>query len=458
MPKTDCSHPLRKSLVLLITASFSLLLPAPAPAEGKKAVSAAHYARLAGLYGRYFRLEEEFFETLAFAPAEKQPATTGNAFKVALVDDRGDRWIFKEGGYNRVAAHKIYALFGVDNPEIHYTEIILNGKPLKGTLQRYVSPSHPLNRHRPSDISPQGLRYLMQAQIMDWLLRDYDAHFLNFLVLSSDKDGKADRLMRIDQDCACTDSERSDLDYPGLVAVGKAGNKNVQGNVYCRIREAYARKEAVADPAQACAFVAFIEEFPAPLFEAIVWEAKTSVRRAPGDGGFAALKKQHAFFWDSLSERKRMLSEDFMNFCSGIGLPPGNTRQDNDAKALMESASGKFRKGIADLSGKLRGSRNHARKKPIQIDALVSRVGFKIMQEFYAAYRNHTMPLQAACDIALRALENARATASPCEQKALALYAEDVNNILRGKSAHFAPDPDTGAVNPSPENRLSTVP
>lgn len=423
---------------------MSLSPGAHSSARGEE-IPAAQYSRLARLYALYFQLEEGLFDTLTFRLAGQQLVKTDRNFKLklTLIDNHGEHWIFKEKvGRNPILAHKIYALFGVENPEIHAVEIILNGKPVKGTLQKYIFPAHTLATHQLNRISPRGLNYLMKTQILDWLMRDHDALSRHFLVLSRDKNNEIDRLMRVDQDCACLDSEICDLDHSSMIAAEKDTNSYKQNNIYYLIRQAYVKKKTILNLPQAYTFVKFVADFPEPLFETIVWSVKASDQYTRGENEIAALEKKYAFFWNGMSMRKRMLEKDFENFCSGITLPLADNNRYSDNQAVLSlivSTSGDFKKQITALSRKKRGIRALPSKKPIEINAVISPDGLKILREFYKVYWRKEKNIRAACFTALRALKKLRATTTSLEKKAIDIYTEELKNILREKKTRFYP-------------------
>jgi hypothetical protein len=442
----------KKSTFLVVSILVYLLfLPFKVLAADDKGVSASDYSDLAGLYKQYSHLEENLFKRLSFRLSKEQLVKDGSTFKLTLEDDQGGKWVFKEGGINRVIAHRIYALFGIASPEIHSARIILNGKPLKGTFQRYIFSSSTLSGYKAAVISAGGLDYLMKTQVLDWMMRDHDPNLLNFLVLSLDKDNRPDSLLRIDQDCACPDSEFSDLDYASMTAVRKDIKGKRQGNVYCLIRQACLEKEISPNLNQAYGFAKFVQGFPDALFEEIVWNARIPGPPDPGNDEFPRLRKKYSFFWDNLYARKRVIAEDFGRFYSDIDPSPGGNIQgfvNGEVRSCLESACRRLREQIVFLLEARKKIRSDFISGPVEINATASFEGFKIMQEFYRVYWNNGNSLGAECVKALEALKDLRRAAQPREQKAIDIYAREIKGVQQGKTADFSQNQVNRMIDP----------
>jgi hypothetical protein len=398
------------------------------------------YHKLFNLYQEYFKIEEDLFARLTFKLSDEQLVMRGSSFKLTLEDNLGRKWIFKDKGTNRVIAHRIYALFGIQNPEIHKMRLQLNGKIIQGTLQKFVPSQFSLSNYKPASISKRSLDYIMKAQVADWIMRDHDANMLNFLVLSFDKENMLDGLMRIDQDCACLDSEYSDLDYVHMVAIDKNLNRQPQGNYYYAIQKSYKKKEIDLDFKKAYAFVKFIADFPEELLEGVILPLKAPGNNSLTKEDFDRLKKKHSFLWGSLVSNKRNMSEDFKNLYVSLADSlnetielPGNATTNQD----LAKASDNFEKGIGLLLEAKSRFKNKTNENMPKINAQASLEGFYVMRKIYEVcwYKKGNLPEE--CREALKKLVRLKSGAHANEKKAIDVYVLEVKKILAGKGMTF---------------------
>ena len=86
-------------------------------------------------------LEEQGFERLIFGISPTKLSRSMN-FKLVLRDQLGRDWLFKAGksaaADGAVAVHRIFHLFGLETPEIHYKTLRINDEQVEGTLQKLV--------------------------------------------------------------------------------------------------------------------------------------------------------------------------------------------------------------------------------------------------------------------------------------------------------------------------------
>jgi hypothetical protein len=421
-------------IVLFSICFFSFPLHQIFPDQ--KSADSSGYSELRVIFKRYFQLQEELFRRLTFTLSADQVVKEGASFKLTLEDNLGRKWIFKEWGKNRVIAQRLYTLFGLNAPEIHRVQLVLNGKSCGGTLQEFIPGVCTFSSYGPKKTSATGLEYLMKAQAVDWLIRDRDSHSLNFLVISFDKQNRADELMRIDQDCACLDRDESELDYEHMVVIDKDLNGSADANLYRRIEEAYQKKQIDLDLKRAYAFVRFIADFPQPEFEEVIWDLKSRVENNLSENGPGAVKKTRGYFENYLFLNKRAMAEDFsklyrnMAALRGAGVDLSENLGGHD---LLEGAITNLRNKLKVLEKASSLIDGNPEDQPVRISAVASLEGFRVMEQLYRACWYKTGDLKKECENALRTLVRIRSNANPDEKKAISLYMQEVRKIKTGK-------------------------
>jgi hypothetical protein len=438
-------------IVFLFICSF--FSSPPRKLSAQTGDNANNYYKLVSLYKRYFDLQEELFKKLTFKLSVDQAVKGGTSFKLTLEDNLGKKWIFKEKGTNRVIAQRLYTLFNVESPQIHNVRLVLNGKPVAGTLQRFILNEGSLYKSGFLKISDSGLKYLMKTQVLDWLMRDHDVFPEHFLILSFDQENRAEKLMRIDQDCACMDSELSDLDYVHMVAINKDFKGSVRGNSYCLMEEAHKNREIILDLNDAYALVRFVADFPEELLEELIWPLKEPERKELIKDDFNQLREKYAFFWNSLVSNKRKMAQDFKKLylnMAAFGDPAFKLSEENSVNKSLEEACNNFEKKIDLLLKEAPGAKRKSAPGPIRISAVASLEGFNVMHRIYKVFLQKKWQLQEECPKALRELEALRAGAQPEERKAIDRYVQEIEKIQSGQEPSFSRDQINKLIDPVP--------
>jgi len=398
------------------------------------------YSKLVSLYKLYFERQEELFKKLTFKFSADQVVKGGTSFKLTLEDNLGKKWIFKEKGANRVIAQRLYTLFGLNAPEIHKIQLVLNGKLCVGTLQEFIPGLSTLYSYAPASISATGLDYLMKAQVVDWMMRDHDPHSSNFLIISFDKQNRADELMRIDQDCACLDHEVSVLDYERMVAIDKNLNSSAASNFYCRIEEAYQEKKIDLDLKRAYVFVRFIADFPNSQFEEVIWDLKSRGEDSFSKNDPGMLKKKYEFFVNYLVLNKRKMSEDFKKLYSKLAALRGaradfseNLRRSDN----LEEYCANLKNKLNTLEKTNSSINSNPGDRPVRISAIASLDGFRVMYRIYYVCWSEKGDLKKECKKALKTLARLGSGAQPNEKKAISLYMQEIRKIQAGKGMTY---------------------
>ncbi len=398
------------------------------------------YSNLVNIHKRYFQLQEELFNKLDFKLSSDQVVKEGSTFKLILEDNLGRKWVFKEKGANRIIAQRLYALFGLDAPEIHNARLILNGKSASGTLQEFIPGAFTLSSYAPSNISASGLEYLMKAQVVDWLLRDHDPNYSNFLIFNSGKEGLAKKLMRIDQDCACLDPEASVLDYGRMVAIDRNLKSSADSNYYCRVEEAYRKKEIDLDLKRAYSFVRFIADFPESRLEEVIRDLTGPGENSRPGSETGALREKTGSWRDSLFLNKRKTSEGFRKLYLDLAAQRG---AEADFPETLEAGEN-LKQAIANLENKLTAALKESSRissgpsdRPVRISAIASLEGFRVIHRIYEVCWYKNGDLEKECGAALKTLRRLSSRAQPGERKAIDLYAQEIRKIQSGKGTTY---------------------
>ena len=92
----------------------------------------------------------------------------GETLKLILEDQLGRKWIFKsaESDYlgSRIA-YLLYKLFGLNTPEVHYKIFNINGKFIRGNIQRFIPNQGTLEGVELSGLPENCLNYLLKTHI-----------------------------------------------------------------------------------------------------------------------------------------------------------------------------------------------------------------------------------------------------------------------------------------------------
>jgi len=162
------------------------------------------YAPLVALWRRRHALEAQYLQALRFTLSPNQ-ISAGKVLKLVLRDQRGGDWLFKVGGVASCGARAVYelgTLFGWETPQYQRTSVIVNGKEVRGTLQRYITDARILvgfvkEARRGNDrLAPRAWSDLLQSQLFGWITANHHLHILQFI--ATIRWGQVTRVQRID--------------------------------------------------------------------------------------------------------------------------------------------------------------------------------------------------------------------------------------------------------------------
>ncbi len=162
------------------------------------------YGPLIALWQRRQALEARHLKLLRFTLSPKQ-ISAGTILKLVLRDQRGEDWIFKVGQVACCGARTVYelgTLFGWETPELDHARVVVNGKSVGGTLQRYVPDAQRIvgfvkqTRRGIDRLTPEAWSDLLQSQLFGWITANHHLHMMQFI--GTIMWGKVTRVQRID--------------------------------------------------------------------------------------------------------------------------------------------------------------------------------------------------------------------------------------------------------------------
>ncbi len=440
-----------KSSLLIFVLLFSLLAPQKIfPFEKKNAEDT--YTRLIQIYEEWSKLEDETFEMLSFKLSPIQISLQGYNPKLILEDNLGRKWIFKpkhrkteESGYWRnytqaqiaVVVYKVYKIFGLQTPRIHFTTLNINGKQISGTIQRFIPNIGTLSKRPPHKLSPKALNYILKSHTIDWLLANYDSSPQNFLVLSLNKTNKPNKIMRIDNENALNMSNTDELRYDWVYSKhAKPFTK-----YYYRLWKDYILKNINLDTGKNFAFIKLVSELPNDFFVKVITPAKTHNFELFSHSTLERIKKNYENSLELMILRKARLIQNFEVFYKDVVKKRGeslNFHKNRDYRKIIHSNS----KNLSEEIKELKKEKTELQESPSfssGIDIIFSFEGFLILKRIYNSYwieeERDLIPL---CDNALKRFSVFLASAkNGYEKEALGIYTKEVEKIRAGASPTF---------------------
>lgn len=406
------------------------------------------YAQLIKIYKEWLNTENEAFKILSFKLSSTQQAKEGQRAKFTLEDNLGRKWIFKpdterEGIYNSfrrgeiaVVVYRIYKLFGLQTPRIHYATLNVNGKKIPGSIQEFVPCIATLSKYQPEQLSSDALNYLLKTHALDWLLANYDSSPGNFLVLSCGE-GKPDKIMRIDNETAFVLSDNNELKYDWICP----WHEYPFTKYYYQLWRNYDLKKIGLDTENNFPFIKFVSELPDDFFKKLILPVKTHGFKEFSQDEFERLINTHKNFLETIVIKKHNLIKDFEKFYGDLAKKRGESfrfHKHIDTRKIIISISG----DLTVEMKRLREEKSKLKNAPIytpNIDVIFSPEGFNHLQNVYrACWKDKKKNLISVCDIAVKnlvSLENF--TENKYEKKAIKIYTEEIKRVRSGKPPSF---------------------
>ncbi|MCX5708522.1 MAG: hypothetical protein NTY14_06090 [Candidatus Omnitrophica bacterium] len=424
-------------LPLIISAL--LFFPRHLPASDPKNDEAQDYQQLIQLYNECISLEESNFNKLSFRLSPKQLVKTGSNLKLTLLDDFDRPWILKVGwikgdlAYKSAVGYRIYRLFGLNCPEMHVMHLVLNGKELTGSLQRYVDNAVVLKPSGRLKLAPEAVNFLLKAQVLDWLLKNEDPRFWNFLVLSEDK-GIINNLCRIDLDSLLFE-ENNAYNHEYMFYYSESGSTSIEWNCYYRILQEYKSGLLDIDWKGNYPFVEFVSDLPDDFLKLQLLPIKTQ-RLESSEG---ELEKYNGFL-EPIIQIKKNLRVDFGKFYDNLPKGAGNEKGyvATGKKREIDRACDNLALRIKQLRDE-RAMVDHFTPHPAKIEARVSLEGYKIMQELSLSASNGKIS-DSVFDQAWRELSRIEKEATTeSEKETISYYKKQMGRIRAGKVVELVP-------------------
>ncbi len=413
------------------------------------------YNRLIRVFEQWLYLENKTIKQLTFRLSPVQSIKTGACLKFMLLDDLGREWIFKPflhyKSNSSIIVSRLFKLFGIESPVVHFVSLNINGKNVYGGIQRFIPNTGTLSNFTPERISSNGCDYLIKTHIFYWLFDNYDANPTNFIILSLDDDGKAENIARVDNEIAFIFKDRDKL---------RDTHKKIAGTYYNRIWEAYTLKKIDLDLRGNYAFVKFVENFPDWFIAKIIQPLIIKDYDKLTNTDFYGTNIDKNRLLETIILRKKNLSDDFAEFYRDLAA------QRADALILPKEAPyqkfiARIREDLLKLTTELKREISGIKKKgmpvkALEIKAVFSFEGYKLLDGVYMSYWvKKEKDLSAECDYALRQFARLKAvTVNKCEKKALELYSQEVEKIFHGAKPSFSYSDISQLVNIVPDGEL----
>lgn len=366
----------------------TLYFPFQAFAKSPENTDSEQYQKLIDLYSECIKLEESNFSKLTFEVSSDQPVKAGTKLKLILLDNFGRPWMFKprmfenNKEYRATVGYRIYKLFGLNSPETHVVRLKLNGKEVTGGIQRYIDNLPEQIDLAKGALSPNAVRFLMKAQVLDWLVRDYDTKFDNFLITSLDG-GYIEELCRVDFELILEGGE-SDYNYDYMLYLPKKDWIKPEKTYYYWLMKKFESRDTEVDWKSNYSFVEFVADMPDNFLTSLVLPAKTGNFQAQGGPlGFG----EAGVYWDPIVLIKKNLRVDFSRFYDRLEEKSRNqseyssSNKENEIDAAYANLN-RWKKELKIDEAKIK----NLSKRQTDIEARVSVEGYRILYETYFVY------------------------------------------------------------------------
>jgi hypothetical protein len=350
-------------LLFILAVAFSFCLQAIA--QTPKDPDALAYQKLIQLYLECVRLEDANISKLTFELAPQQLIKSGSKLKLTLEDNFGRAWIFKPAMFNSgkeyraTVAYRVYKLFGLNSPEMHVIRLMLNGKEVTGSIQRYWDNVTPQYDFPEGKVGPGAVRFLLKAQVLDWLLRDYDTRFENFLILSPEGEN-IEELCRIDFELIL-EPENNGYNYDYMYYMPPKDWLKPEKIYYYWLAKEYESKKIDVDWRANYPFVEFVADIPDDFLNSQLLPIKTrDFKKADRfvEGGNAAGEADG--FLEQVIKIKSNLKGDFSRFydrLSAMSQSPSEYLSEGKVAEIEESCDNLSRR-IKELKAEEEKSKN----------------------------------------------------------------------------------------------------
>jgi hypothetical protein len=281
------------------------------------------YEQLIRKYEEAERLENEVFDRLVFTPSKTVKLNSSMRFKFVVEDQLGRSWLYKGGketSDGAVAVYRIYKMFGLDTPEIHYKTFTVNGEDIEGTVQKFVPNVGNLRVELYSILNQTTLDDLAKNHVMSWLIANYHVHARQFILTSRKGSLPPDGILRIDNglEWPLVGQDQLTIDYQTPVLSADMINVG-----FARFWRVYLNKVTDIRLKEVYDWASFIARFPDDRYREFFAKALENKLQFTTNNGLKTLhilipdimkKAKGKEFMPMLIERKHALPEDLKKF------------------------------------------------------------------------------------------------------------------------------------------------
>lgn len=385
----------------------------------------SEYSKIYLLYNQCMQLEEENFKKLGFQLAEDQTIVKNNEINIVLEDNLSRKWIFyplsAEDEYQRVYyAYCFYSLLGVDTAQAHPFSFTINDKQRVGYVVKYGESKYIVDDFFPKKISQEAIDYIVKSHVLDWLINNYNVSKNNYLVLDNDANGKANKILRINNEEAFLKKDMVEISPSFNAMVMHFYGADKKNNFLYNFWRDYTEKVFNVDLRKGYAFVKFVANFPQDYLNNI---------------GLI-------FSENDFKQRKEVLDNFYLRFYNYVGVfndikisfmdEISTDMISEDIVAFMETKKQNLARESKQLSGKqITEEINYEMQNSIE--------GYEILKKIYQEYSFNRMKLYDKCSDYLNDLMSLQANAkNDLEKVALEKYLTEVGKICSGQKPSFS--------------------
>lgn len=415
---------IRTNLNTIYPLIFSLTLFLLIPIRIEAGNVTEEYEKLIKTYENFIELEIDVFKDLTFTLSDSQ-IKTGTVLKLMLEDQLGRKWIFKfgdSGPKGPVEIYRLFKLFGLDAPEIHYKTLNINGKMMQGSIQKFIENQGTLKGVKPDELPQNCLDYLSKAYVFNWLVANHKSHEEQFIVAGNDK---IKEILRVDNSIEpILGEDELKYDYFPVSSVKPPASLMY----YYGFWKDYMSNKISLPLEEAYEFIIFISDFPDEFFKQL----------------FSSMPDFNNKI-NLIIRRKHNLPNDFSKFYNDLLIKRGGSvrfSKKANYKNISDEICRKLELEIEKLKNeklKLKG----LLKKQQEIKAVVSYDAYKqaliIYKTNWLKLKETGKSLVELCDDALKKLEILESSeTNKYEKEAVKHYIEEVKKIkITGKPSWY---------------------
>lgn len=406
------------------------------------------YALLIETYKEWLELEGSVFKKLSFKLSSSQMVKTGFNAKFIIEDNIGRKWLFKPDfldyksigrikGKVSVLVYRLYKLFGLESPQIHFLTLNINDEEISGSLQEFVDSAGNLSLIPPKKLGPKAIDYLLKSHVIDWLLANYDAGADNFLAISFGDGNRVEKIMRIDNEGAFLLLNKDKLKHDWKTV----DSKSDPIKYYNRFWENYLHNKIRPKINENFSFIKFVSDFPDEFFYKLFFLNSDYDLTQIYPDRIKGLNTEYKEDLKYIIKRKHSLVEDFKQFYDDLAKvkkDPLIFQKNISSSEIIISVSNELSQQLNMLKMDEK-KLNQAGHYPDRISAVFSFEGFICLKNVYQEYwQNGKKNLLAVCGAALDQIKLLKTAVSNKNQlRAINIYEQEILRIRSGNEPTF---------------------